>query len=78
MMIYRPSTNIAILLAFYDMVNNNKRFVDHITKSIARFLIPARPQFNDNPATATEDNKKSAEIGRGIKLITNLKFMKNE
>lgn len=47
------------------MVNNNKRFVDHITKSIARFSIPSRPQFNDNPATATEDNKKSAEIGRG-------------
>jgi hypothetical protein len=47
------------------MVNNNKRFVDYITKSIARFSIPSRPQFNDNPATTTEDNKKSAEIGRG-------------
>ncbi|RGB43093.1 hypothetical protein C1646_681681 [Rhizophagus diaphanus] len=59
-----PSANVAILLSFYDMVNNNKRFVDHITKSIARFSIPSRPQFNDNPATTTEDNKKSAEIGR--------------
>ncbi|CAB4429276.1 unnamed protein product [Rhizophagus irregularis] len=59
-----PSANVAILLSFYDMVNNNKRFVDYITKSIARFSIPSRPQFNDNPATTTEDNKKSAEIGR--------------
>jgi hypothetical protein len=65
MMTYRPSPNIAILLAFYDMVNNNKRFVDYITKSIARFSIPTRPQINDNSSTVTEDRKKSAEIGRG-------------
>ncbi|GET00373.1 UPF0668 protein C10orf76 homolog [Rhizophagus clarus] len=59
-----PSANIAILLAFYDMVNNNKRFVDYITKSIARFSIPSRPQFNDNPTTETENNIKSTETGR--------------
>lgn len=72
-MTYRPSTNVAILLAFYDMVNNNKRFVDHIAKSIAKFSIPANPKVNE--ATVTEDEKKSVEVVRGInKFISNFDF----
>ncbi|RIA97875.1 hypothetical protein C1645_751412 [Glomus cerebriforme] len=60
-----PSANIAILLAFYDMVNNNKRFVDHIVKSIAKFSIPAKSNVNEyDSATVSEDDKKSMEIVR--------------
>ena len=59
-MTYRPSANVSILLVFYDMVNNNERFVDHIVKSIVKFPIPQAN--NQNP----EDGKESSGTVRGI------------
>ncbi|CAI2167123.1 6512_t:CDS:10 [Funneliformis geosporum] len=46
-----PSANISILLVFYDLVNNNKRFVDHLAKSIIKFPISAESKVNERDST---------------------------
>ncbi|CAG8584694.1 2506_t:CDS:10 [Cetraspora pellucida] len=41
-----PSANIAILLVYYDFVNNNKGFVAYISKSIAEYQINSESETN--------------------------------
>ncbi|CAG8673498.1 16451_t:CDS:10, partial [Acaulospora colombiana] len=47
-----PSTDVAILLIFYDLVNNNKKFVAHIAKSITErgLNVEVNPDDNNDPA----------------------------
>ena len=53
-------------------MNNNKRFVDHLAKSIAKFPTPTEPQVNGHNSTTTaaiitENDKESIETVRGMK-----------
>ncbi|CAG8788364.1 12089_t:CDS:10, partial [Racocetra persica] len=46
--IFRPSANIAILLIYYDFVNNNKGFVAYISKSIAEYQMNSESETNSD------------------------------
>ncbi|CAG8564383.1 11677_t:CDS:10 [Funneliformis caledonium] len=61
-----PSANVSIILVFYDLLNNNKRFVDHLAKSIVKFPISAESKVNgrDSTTIATENGKESIEMVR--------------